>query len=243
MKTVLSKVKTRVPRVYCVCYINKFWKTLKIDLKRSKFNFLEPVIPTVKVIRKNRSGEEHIEEIPMMFSYGFIKMPLNLAYDRQFLNQVRRTIPGIQSWLKSATPLHTKRLMKRIDNAEDFDDFSQVAMISKEDIGKLMEVSKKNPLFSKEDIYNLKVGDTITLRSYPFTGVMAEILELNLSKKRVTVNMYPDTNFSIKTSLPFDNILYSVYYDYQDPIEDDFSPVTPQYVLDNLVEEPSDPEL
>lgn len=240
LSNILNK---RVPRVYCICRINKkYWTTINKDLKKHHFNNLQAIVPIVKVIRKNKLGKEILVEIPMLFSYGFVKMPINLAYDRPFLNKVRKAIPGIQSWVRSTSPMFAKRVMKRIDNAEDFDDFSQLAIIPKDEMDRLLEMAKKNPIFSKEDMVNLNIGDTITIKSYPFKGALAEVLEVNLSQRRVKVNIYPDSNFSMTASLPFDNVLYSVYDEYDDSYIDENPISISTQVLNQLPDQAEEPD-
>lgn len=90
-----------------------------------------------------------------------------------------------------------------------------VASISKKQFKYYKELSKRNHIYSANDIVGLKIGDYITLRGYPFDGIGAIIEEVNLLTKEVTVKIFPGKN-SLVLSLPIDNILYSIYSDYDE---------------------------
>ena len=121
----------------------------------------------------------------------------------------------LAEWTRLAESMHPKKKKKRIDNAEDFDDFSMVATISKKEYKHYKTLSRNNQIFSADDIVNLKIGDYITLRSYPFDGIGAVVNGINLVTKMVTVTIYPE-NGSLAIQIPIDNVLYSIYQDYDE---------------------------
>lgn len=43
----------------------------------------------VNVLKKTHKGKMQFEEIPILFNYGFIKMPSEFAYSRPFLNKLK----------------------------------------------------------------------------------------------------------------------------------------------------------
>ena len=229
-------------KVFCIFYIdNKRWSTIKEDLENAGYKNLKVYIPVVKIQKRSRSMKDYLEPVPMLFSYGFMRMSIKRAFDKQFLNKLKREIPGIRGWVKAPSYLHRKREMKRIDNKDEFDDFTMVAQATKEEVKSLMRTSKKNRIFSKDDIANIQVGDTVVLHSFPFDGVMAEVLEVNLSSKKVVVMLYPETNYSIKTTVSMESIIYSVYRDFDDNIDEEGG--TPDYVMDNLMAEETEFEI
>ena len=110
--------------VYTIFYLErKYFQTINQDLKDYGFEHVRAIIPTVKVLRKAIKGKLNFEEVPILFNYGFIKMPLEKAYSRPFLNKLKKKIPGIRSFLKDTQTIFPKKKRARIDNAEDFDDF------------------------------------------------------------------------------------------------------------------------
>ena len=201
---------------YCVCRLDKkYWKSINEKLKDRGYKNIKALVPTVKILRKSKNGKNFYDELPLLFSYGFIKMPTEKAFNRQFLIKLKKEIPGILNWLRSTESMHPKKKKKRIDNAEDFDDFSMVATISKKEYKHYKTLSRNNQIFSADDIVNLKIGDYITLRSYPFDGIGAVVNGINLVTKMVTVTIYPE-NGSLAIQIPIDNVLYSIYQDYDE---------------------------
>ena len=187
------------PYIYCICRIDrKSWKYIDEDLSNRGYKKIKSFIPTVKILKKTKAGKNFYED-----------------FDRNFLNKLKKDIPGILNFLKSPENLFSKKKRARIDNAEDFDDFSIVATISREQVKYYKSISKRNNVFSLESITSLKIGDYITLRGYPFEGIGAIVDELNLATKTITVTIYPGKG-SITIQLPMDNVLYSIYNDYDE---------------------------
>lgn len=218
--------------VYCICRIDrKNWKYINQDLLSRGYNDIKAYIPTVKILKKVKGNTNVFEEIPLLFNYGFIKMRTDKAFDRQFLLKLKKEIPGIMNWLKSLETIFPKKKKARIDNYEDFDDFSIVATVSKKEYLYYKKLSKRNTIYSSNDIVNLTVGSYVILRGYPFEGIPAKVLEVNLLLKKVNVALYPDRG-SLEIQISFDNILYSIYNDYDEDnllcsdIEVDFSKIS-----------------
>ena len=109
--------------------------------------------------------------------------------------------------------MHQRKIKARIQNAEDWDDFSIVATVSRKEIRRLKRLSKENKVYSKYDIAQLTVGSYIVLRGDPFDGVQATVLEINLNTQNVKVKLFPNGG-EIEIWLPFENVLYSTYLDY-----------------------------
>lgn len=202
--------------VYCICRIDrKNWKYINQDLLSRGYNDIKAYIPTVKILKKVKGNTNVFEEIPLLFNYGFIKMRTDKAFDRQFLLKLKKEIPGIMNWLKSLETIFPKKKKARIDNYEDFDDFSIVATVSKKEYLYYKKLSKRNTIYSSNDIVNLTVGSYVILRGYPFEGIPAKVLEVNLLSKKVNVALYPDRG-SLEIQISLDNILYSIYNDYDE---------------------------
>lgn len=207
----------KTPYVYCICRIDlKLWKTIGQSIKDRGYKNIKPFIPVVKLLKKSRDGKQFYEDIPLFFKYGFIRMKSERAFDRNFLIKLKKDIPGIVAWVKSPEPLFPKRKKRRIDNAEDFDDFSIVATVSKKEIKYYKEQEKRNNVFSAKDITSIHIGDYITLRGYPFDGIGAEVDNIDLVNKAITVTLYPGQVNNLTVKLPMDNVLYSVYMDYDE---------------------------
>jgi len=173
---------------------------------------VKAIVPTISVLKKSRKGKNEYEDVPLLFNYGFIKMKPEKAFDRYYLNKLKRDIPGILSFMKSLD-YRPKRKRLRVDNAEDFDDYSVVATITKEEVKKYRRMSRANKIFSVSDITRVAIGDYVVLRGYPFEGIPAVILESNLTTKMMLVKLYPEMDGSLEIEVPMENVLYSVYHE------------------------------
>lgn len=173
---------------------------------------MKAIVPTISVLKKSRKGKNEYEDVPLLFNYGFIKMKPEKAFDRYYLNKLKRDIPGILSFMKSLD-YRPKRKRLRVDNAEDFDDYSMVATITKEEVKKYRRMSKANKIFSVNDITRVAIGDYVVLRGYPFEGIPAIILESNLNTRKMLVKLYPEMDGSLEIEVPMENVLYSAYHE------------------------------
>ena len=197
---------------WVVIYVsNKTYNLIKPELIKQGYTDVKVFIPTLSLLIKKSKGKEVYEDSPLLFNYGFLKIPTVKALDRNYLLNMRKKIPHIVSFLKRPDPLHNKRIKKRVDSS-DFDDFSIVATCSKEEILHLKKISRENKVFSNHEITNLKLGDYITLKGYPFEGTPAIVKDINLSRKEVTLNIFPDCS-TIEVKVGFETAIYSVYRD------------------------------
>jgi len=223
-------------KVYIVCLLHPHhWENLSRDLEERGYKGIVPIVPKVKLFKNLKAGRISYEYIPLLFEYGFLKMSSKKAYDRAFLRRLCRDIPGIKYIVRDTFSMFTKKKRKRIDNSEDWDDFSKVATVTKKELQHLIDIAEKNSIFNKEDIIQLHPGDYVVLKNYPFDGIPAVIGDISLNTKMATVHLYPDSS-DILVKIPLDSILYSPYRDIEVP--SDVVPVnqssTRDYELNNL---------
>lgn len=204
-------MKKHTPYSYCIFYLErKYCDKINKELKEKGYDQIKAIIPMVNVLRKTTKGKMVFEEVPVLFNYGFMRMPTKLAFSRPFLNKLRRNISGIRTWLRNTETMHSRKKKVRIDNAEDFDDFSLVATCSRKEVRRFKRIARENKKFSVDDLVNVKPGDYLVLRGYPYEGVDATVLEVDHLYKRVKVLIYPEMG-RMEVWLPFDNVIYSVY--------------------------------
>ena len=167
--------------VYCIFYIERdYYTTINQELEENGYGKkLRAIVPTVRILRKVVHGREVYEEVPILFNYAFMRMPRELAYSREFMNKLKKQISGIRGWLRSPESLHPKKIKKRIDNIDIFDDFSLVATATKKEVRHFQRLSRQNKRFSVQDIMNIKVGDYIVLKGYPYDGIDATVVNVN----------------------------------------------------------------
>lgn len=193
---------------------NKTFGGIAKELVAKGYSEVSLCIPVVSILKKRVKGKDIYEDMPLLFNYGFIKIPTEKAFSRPYINKLKRDISGIVTFLNSSESLHPKRLRKRVDG-EEFDDFSIVATVSNKEVRRFKRLSRENKVYSLDELSNIKPNDFITLRGYPFNGVSATIKEINLGEKTVRVVLYPN-NGSMEVILPFDNVVYSVYSNYNE---------------------------
>lgn len=207
-------MKKRTPYSYCIFYIErKYSDRINQELKEKGYDQLKAIIPTVNVLKKTIKGKMVFEEVPILFNYGFMRMPTEFAFSRPFLNKLKRSISGIRTWLKNTETMHQRKKKIRIDNGEDFDDFSLVATCSRKDVRRFKRMAKENKKFSVDDLMNVSIGDYIVLKGYPYEGIDATVLEVDYINKMVKMLLYPEMG-RMEIWLPFDNVIYSVYQNY-----------------------------
>lgn len=203
----------KTPYVYCIFRLDrKFYKRINKDLISRGYKHVKAIVPTISVLKKSRKGKNEYEDVPLLFNYGFIRMRSDKAFDRYYLNKIKRDIPGILSFMKSLDH-KPKRKRLRIDNAEDFDDYSVVATISRDEVIRYKHMAKANKIYSVDDITRVGIGDYVILRGYPFEGIPAILLESNLNTKKMLVKLYPETDGNLEIEVPMENVLYSAYHE------------------------------
>lgn len=196
---------------------NKYYQNIQEDLDKYGYKNIKPYIPIVRVLDRSRNGKDSFTETPLLFNYGFMRMSSERAYNRYFLRELKKKIPGIRSWVRSLESIHPKRLRKRIDS-EEFDDFSKVAIITRKEVKRLFRIAKRNSIYSKEELTKLHKGDYVILRCYPYEGISAQVENVNIIHKTIKLNLCTEMGSDISVNLPFDNVFYSVYSDYNPEI-------------------------
>lgn len=209
-------MKRKAPYVYCICRIDtKFWKGINSSLQERGYSDIKCFVPTVQVLLSSKGKKHQYKDVPLLFNYGFMRMRSTQAYDRQFLRELSHKVQGIKGFLKSLDYMHPKKLRQRIDNAEDWDDFSKVATVSRKEFKYYQNLAKANQIYHLSDVA-VKAGETVILKKYPFDGLIAKVLDFNFSNKTVMVEIYPGNGSVIKLQLPLDNILYTPYDNYDE---------------------------
>ena len=209
-------MKRKAPYVYCICRVDtKSWKGINSSLQERGYSDIKCFVPTVQVLSSSKDKKHQYRDVPLLFNYGFVRMRSTKAYNRQFLRELSQNVRGIIGFLKSLDYMHPKKLRRRIDNAEDWDDFSKVATVSREEFKYYRDLAKANQIYHLSDVA-VKAGETVILKKYPFDGLIAKVLDFNFSNKTVMVEIYPGNGSVIKLQLPLDNILYTPYDNYDE---------------------------
>lgn len=193
----------------------KYYKDINKDLKDNGYKHVRAIIPTIKFIDHQSSRGRYVDtEVPLLFNYGFMRVPTDRVFDRQYMAKMKKCIPGIRGWLKNTETLHRGRGKRpRVDNLDIFDDFSQIARVPRSEVRRFLAITKENSRLKFEDITTLHINDYITLRHYPYIGVDAIVKEVDWNNQRVRLLTYPET-YKILSWLPMELVIYSVYEDF-----------------------------
>jgi transcription antitermination factor NusG len=194
---------------WVIAYIDsKFLHLVKHQLTRNvEYQEVEVFIPTVKVLKKTFKGKEQFDEVPLLFNYGFFKIPRKYAIYRNYLENLQKNISAIHGWVKDPGKILKKRGKEPMQGD---DRYISVATATSTEISKLIQASQNIGAHSSEDLDMIKPGDFIILRGYPFDGVEAEFVSMDRKRKKVKVKLTVLWNKEVEVS--FDNVFFTIYH-------------------------------
>lgn len=205
---------------WAIAYINRdFIDRVQIDLSKSKiYHGVKAYIPTVKILRKQFKGKDIFEEVPLLFNYGFFQLP-NKKLETEFLQQMKKDIPAIHAWVKDTkTVVSSKPSLIQGNEPLVRSGIIPVAVATPGEITRLVLSHKKFSIYDKNDIDNLKAGDIIQLKGYPFEGMDAIVRDIDLKKEKVKVELLLEGIIK-NVAVSFDNVFYTVYHGIFDETE------------------------
>lgn len=204
------------PFVWVIAYIDaKFIPSVEKDLNRyPDYKDIEVYIPTVKILKKTFKRENHFEEVPLLFNYGFFKVRRKMAMFKDWLDDLQRNVPCIYGWVRDPANVMERKPILRMDNKSVFDvaeNRISAALASSQQIIDLMRETVNIGAHSSEDINLLKVGDPIVLRGYPWEGVHANVISIDHPKQKVLVEMKIFDQMN-EVNVSFDNVFFTIYH-------------------------------
>lgn len=211
-KTKLTKSK-EIPNInycWCIAYINRdFIQRTEKELKRYNYD-IETYIPTVRVIKKKFKNKDMFELVPLLFNYGFFRIPFEDACNPEYLMILRSRITCIYGWVKD--PAHTVRndTKLRSNNKESGTAMPASALATDREIADLIKQSGNLNIYSSDELSRFKKGDYINLKGYPFDDMPAEIIHINHKKREVKVSLLI-AQLTKEVTVSFDNIFYTIY--------------------------------
>jgi transcription antitermination factor NusG len=182
---------------YCwvVSYIDsEYLPIVKQQLgKFPEYKDVEAYIPTIKVLKKTFKGQNIFEEVPLLFNYGFFKIPRKYAIHSEYLANMQKNISCIYGWVKDGA------------NRKNW------AIVTPHEIAELIRATVNIGAHSSEDLNLLKPGELITLRGYPFDGVPAEFISMDEKKRKVKVKIVIFDQIK-EVEVSFDNVFFTIYH-------------------------------
>lgn len=200
---------------WLIAYIDSsHLKSVQSDLKKKhSYKNIEAYIPIIKVLKKKFKGKNIYDEIPMLFNYGFFKVPVIWAINESFCTSLKRDISCIYGWVQDPAKIYVGP--KR--GAINFDACIKYATLKQSQIDELKKTESSVSLYTAKDIGTLLPGNRITLQGYPFDNIDAEIVSVNTSKQSVRVRLLLGLDDDKIVEVSMDNIFYTIYKDYYEP--------------------------
>lgn len=204
-KTILKKESIKATigpdyYVWLIAYIDsKFLQRVDEELRKyPEYEEVEAYIPTIKILKKTFKKENQFDDVPLLFNYGFFKIPRKLALYRDWLDNMKRNISCIYAWVRDPA-------------AGIINGGVSVATASSKEVARLLKESVNMGAHTAEEIGLLKIGDPIVLRGYPFEGVNATVLSIDHKAKKVEVEIRIFDQFR-PTTVSFDNVFFTIYH-------------------------------
>jgi transcription antitermination factor NusG len=228
---------------YChvVAYVNsEFIDIVEKQLKKHReYKDIKAIIPTIKVLKKTFKGKHQFEDVPLLFQYGFFKIPRVLAIHADFLENLQKNISCIYGWVMDPHKLvRPHRVEKSKATGKLTDKHVPVATATSKEVSKLLRAAVDLGAHSAEDIKMLKPGDYITLKGYPYEGVEAEFMSLNPAKRLVKVRMILFSQLK-EVEVSYDNVFFTLYtnkgYDESKLSETSLDDMTSRKTFDKLM--------
>ncbi len=149
-------------------------------LSEAGFEGISFEIPTVRVLKRSVHGEDVFENKPLLFSYGFISIPMTYLKSPLILTDIRNNSEIISGFFyRKPRELDEERLQREVDNPEEGDyplpAFVPVLVksIKKEQLELLYAEAKNLDVYDNSD--GLQIDAFVVLQKYPFNGLSAQI--------------------------------------------------------------------
>lgn len=179
---------------------------------------LEAHVPMIRILKKHLKGKDEFNEVPLLFNYGFFRVPYLWAINKDILDIMKNNITCIFSWVidpaKGGKPTKKKKKKKEEPLEETKSQRRRrlipYAYCDEETVKRMISIAKKESIHSSADINDLKPGNIINLMGYPFEGMEATVVSVDKRSKRVIVEI-GSLGISREVNVSFDNVFYSIY--------------------------------
>ena len=202
--------------IWVIAYINRDYIAIaNEELEQYEYNDVTAYIPTVRVLKKKFKGQNLFEFVPLLFNYGFFKLPYYKACDPDFLMELRNRITCIYAWVKDPCKTVKRDFSLKFGNEGFIDAMPKAAVATDEEVAKMVKASKSMSIYTKSDLERFKPGDFIKLEGYPFEGMPAEIVRINHRKGEVHVKLMMDEIIK-EVTVSFENVFYTIYKNFNE---------------------------
>lgn len=198
----------KIPKAWLIAYID----STQLDNIYSDLNSLpeykdvEFYIPTVKVLKKLAKNKEVFESVPLLFNYGFFKVPRKYATSKAYLDNMKSNIRCIFAWVNDPS----KVIIRKGVSGHRVESYIPVATATDDEIQALVDAARDSTIFSAVELDRVKVGDTITLKRDPWEGMDAIINSIDEKKKTVNVSLILFQQQK-EITVSFDSVFFTIY--------------------------------
>lgn len=210
-------------KIWVVAYINRdFIDRAEIELQRYGHDEIEAYIPTVRLLKKKFKGKNLFEFVPLLFNYGFFKIPYHQAVNPDFLMELRHHVTCIYAWVKDPAKNITNKSGLKSDNSNNTDALPNCATATDKEVARMIKASESMSIYCAEDLKRFQPGDHLQLQGYPFEGMPAEIIKINHKKREVIVKLNIEAIVR-EVTVSFENVFYTVYKNFNENLREDSS--------------------
>lgn len=192
--------------VWVVCYvdISKIHTLERSLAQRYKiYGDVEAYIPTIQVLQSKAKSKGEYKDVPLLFNYGFFKIPAYFIYNEEFLRNLRTDVDCIYQWLRDPGKETMKKKKKR--------KIPTIATSTPKEIASLRASCKELSTYSDNDVKKLEVGQVITLKTYPFENMLVKVASINLRGKYIIADILTSMSITPTVRLSFEQIFYTLY--------------------------------
>lgn len=208
--------KKEKDNVWLIAYIHRdYINKAEEEIKYYGHEDVEVYIPTVRVLQKKFKGKNIFEFVPLLFNYGFLKVPYYKACDPEYLIRLKTQITCIYGWVKDPAKIQVDKTGLRRDNANSPEAIPSTAMATDKEVAELITSSQSMSIFNKEDMDRIQPGDHIKLQGYPFENMPAEIISIDHRKGEIKVKLDIESIMR-EVTVAFENVFYTVYKNFEE---------------------------
>ncbi len=208
--------KKEIEHIWVVAYIDsdQVDKVQEQLDKYEDYDNIKAYIPTVKILKKTFKQKNEFQNVPLLFNYGFFRVPITYLRNPEFFTTLRDRLPVIYQWVKdnSASRIlrHRFKLKDPEEEAERPKQYVKIAIASEEEIKRLEIEASKTIIYDCSDLHNLQAGCHITLMGYPWQDMEAKIISIDHKKQEVKVELIIES-YTKEATVSFHNVFYSIY--------------------------------
>jgi len=218
-----NKLNPRRPYVWVITFItDKYMDRVEKEVALSGLD-IQVFIPKIRVLDKEVKGKKQYVFKPLMFNYGFTKMPYRYACSKEKLAEVREQITAVYGFFRDpSVSLDIPRVIGRTDDGEPITEHRDIigkyrveeklALVSGKEILRMLREAQSGSIFDA-DKSTLNVGDIITLSGPVYNGMVGEITSLKADVVKIKLDMFSFAK-AMEVEIDYGNIFYTIYRDY-----------------------------